>query len=89
MSVELIHVGFGSYVALNRAMAILSPESAPVKRMIQQARAEGKAIDATYGRKTKSIIVLDNGQVMLSGLNSETIASRWENARSSRQGADE
>ncbi|MHB1415846.1 MAG: DUF370 domain-containing protein [Chloroflexota bacterium] len=76
MAVELVHIGFGNIVALNRALAIMSPDSAPIKRLIQEARDRNTLIDLTYGRKTKSVIVLDSGHLVLAALQPETIASR-------------
>lgn len=76
MPVELVHVGFGNIVALNRALAIMSPDSAPIKRIIQEARDRNVLIDLTYGRKTKSVIVLDSGHLVLVALQPETIAAR-------------
>ena len=76
MPVELVHVGFGNIVALNRALAIMSPDSAPIKRMIQESRDKNTLIDLTYGRKTKAVIVLDSGHLVLAALQPETIAGR-------------
>lgn len=76
MPVDLVHVGFGNIVALNRALAIMSPDSAPIKRMIQEARDANSLIDLTYGRKTKAVIVLDSGHLVLAALQPETIAGR-------------
>ncbi|MHB1132854.1 MAG: DUF370 domain-containing protein [Chloroflexota bacterium] len=76
MSVELVHVGFGNIVALNRALAIMSPDSAPIKRLIQEARDKNTLLDLTYGRKTKSVIVLDSGHLVLTSLQPGTIAGR-------------
>ena len=76
MAVELVHVGFGNIVALNRALAIMSPDSAPIKRLIQEARDKSVLIDLTYGRKTKSVLVLDSGHLVLTALQPETIAGR-------------
>ena len=76
MAVELVHVGFGNIVALNRALAIMSPDSAPIKRLIQDSRDKNVLIDLTYGRKTKGVIVLDSGHVVLVALQPETIAAR-------------
>ena len=72
----LIHVGFGNIVNTSKIIAIVSPESAPVKRLVQSAREKGMAIDATQGRKTKSVLVMENSQVVLSALLPETIAGR-------------
>lgn len=76
MPVDLVHVGFGNIVALNRALAIMSPDSAPIKRIIQEARDNNTLIDLTYGRKTKAVIVLDSGHLVLAALQPETIAGR-------------
>ncbi|MCI8462300.1 MAG: DUF370 domain-containing protein [Lachnospiraceae bacterium] len=72
----LIHIGFGNIVNTSKIIAIVSPESAPVKRLVQSAREKGMAIDATQGRKTKSVLVMENSQVVLSALLPETIAGR-------------
>lgn len=72
----LIHIGFGNIVNTSKIIAIVSPESAPIKRLVQSAREKGMAIDATQGRKTKSVLVMENSQVVLSALLPETIAGR-------------
>ncbi len=72
----LIHIGFGNIVNTAKIVAIVSPDSAPIKRMVQRAREEGVAIDATQGRKTKSVLVMETGQVVLSALLPETVAGR-------------
>lgn len=72
----LIHIGFGNIVNTSKIIAIVSPESAPVKRLVQSAREKGMAIDATQGRKTKAVLVMENSQVVLSALLPETIAGR-------------
>ncbi len=73
---RLIHIGFGNIVNAGKIIAVVSPDSAPVKRMVQKARELGTAIDATQGRKTKSVLVMDNSQLVLSALLPETIAQR-------------
>ena len=73
---KLINIGFGSMVAANRLLAIVSPESAPIKRLIQEAKERSMCIDATYGRKTKSVILMDTDHVILSAIQPETIAGR-------------
>jgi extracellular matrix regulatory protein A len=88
VSVELVHIGFGSVVAINRVMAVVSPDSAPVKRMVQQARQEGRAIDVTYGRKTKAVIVLDNGYLVLAAIQPETIVGRLAQQRAGQSEHD-
>lgn len=73
---RLIHIGFGNIVNTGKIIAIVSPESAPVKRMVQKAREDGTAIDATQGRKTKAVLVMENSRIVLSALLPETIAGR-------------
>lgn len=81
MSTELVHVGFGNILAIDKAIAIVSPGSAPIKRMIQEARNKGLLIDLTTGRRTKAIIVMDSGHVVLAALNPETLAGRLAASR--------
>ena len=76
MSIQLLNIGFGNMVSANRVMAIISPESAPIKRMVQDARYKGLLIDATYGRKTRAVLVMDSGQIVLSAIQPETVAHR-------------
>ena len=73
---QLINIGFGSLVSARRLVAVVSPESAPIKRLAQEARERGILIDATYGRRTKAILVMDNDHVVLSALSPEAIAGR-------------
>ena len=73
---SLIHIGFGNIVNAGKIVAVVSPDFAPVKRMVQKARELGTAIDATQGRKTKSVLVMENSQLVLSALLPETIAQR-------------
>ncbi|MCR5031331.1 MAG: DUF370 domain-containing protein [Lachnospiraceae bacterium] len=73
---KLIHIGFGNIVNVEKIIAIVSPDSAPVKRLVQRAREEGSVIDATQGRKTKSVLVMENSQIVLSALLPETISGR-------------
>ena len=73
---RLINIGFGNMVAANRLVAIVSPESAPIKRIIQDAREGGSLIDATYGRRTRAVIVTDSGHIILSAVQPETVANR-------------
>jgi len=72
----LVNIGFGNIVAANRIIAIVSPESAPIKRIIQEAREKGILIDATYGRRTRAVIVTDSSHVILSAVQPETVANR-------------
>ena len=75
---KLINVGFGSMVSAQRLIAVVGPDSAPIKRMIQEARDAGNLIDATYGRKTKAVLIMDSDHVVLSALSPEAIAGRVE-----------
>ena len=75
---KLINIGFGSMIAANRLLAIVEPDSAPIKRVIQEARDRGMLIDASYGRKTKSVILMDTDHVILSAIQPETLQARWQ-----------
>ena len=74
---KLINIGFGNMVSAGRIITIVSPESAPIKRIIQDARDNGMLIDATYGRRTRAVIVMDSGHVILSAIQPETVANRF------------
>ncbi|MDD2201523.1 MAG: DUF370 domain-containing protein [Firmicutes bacterium] len=76
MDIKLVNIGFGNMVSANRVVAIVSPESAPIKRIIQEGRQRGMVIDATYGRKTRAVIIADSGHVVLSAVQPETVAHR-------------
>ncbi|MCR5558867.1 extracellular matrix/biofilm regulator RemA [Schwartzia sp. (in: firmicutes)] len=76
MDIKLINIGFGNIVMANRIVAIVSPESAPIKRIVQEAREKGSVIDATYGRRTRSVIVTDSSHIILSAVQPETVAHR-------------
>jgi hypothetical protein len=76
MKINLVNVGFGNVVAAQRIVAIVSPESAPIKRLREEAGSDGRLIDATYGRKTRSIIITDSNHVVLSPIQPETVAQR-------------
>lgn len=78
MLVRLISIGFGNLVSVERIISIVSPESAPIKRMIQDVREKGLLIDASFGRSTRSVIIMDSGNVILSAANTETLAARIE-----------
>ena len=75
---KLINIGFGSMVAANRLLAIVAPDSAPIKRVVQEARDRGMLIDASYGRKTKAVLRLYTDHVILSALTPEVITARWQ-----------
>ncbi|RSK26973.1 DUF370 domain-containing protein [Bacillus sp. HMF5848] len=74
--IKLINMGFGNIVSANRIISIVSPESAPIKRLIQDARERGQLIDATYGRRTRAVIVMDSDHIILSAVQPETVAQR-------------
>ena len=76
MDIKLINIGFGNIVSANRMIAIVSPESAPIKRIIQEARDHGMLIDATYGRRTRAVLIADSGHVILSAVQPGTVAHR-------------
>ena len=73
---KLINIGFGNMVAAGRLIAIVSPDSAPIKRMVQEARDRGVLIDATYGRKTRSVVIMDSDHIVLSAIQPDTVAAR-------------
>lgn len=75
---QLINIGFGNIVSANRIISIVSPESAPIKRIIQEAKDNGTAIDATYGRRTRAVIIMDSGHIILSAVQPETVAGRLD-----------
>ena len=75
---QLINIGFGNIVSANRIISIVSPESAPIKRIISDAKETGMAVDATYGRRTRAVIIMDSGHVILSAVQPETVANRLE-----------
>lgn len=75
---KFINIGFGNIVSANRLIAIVSPESAPIKRIIQDARDTGKLVDATYGRRTRAVIIMDSEHVILSAVQPETVANRLD-----------
>ena len=80
---KLINIGFGNMVSANRLIAIVSPESAPIKRIIQEARDKGSLIDATYGRRTRAVIIMDSDHLVLSAIQPETMANRLSDASES------
>lgn len=73
---KLINIGFGNMVSATRLVAIVSPESAPIKRIMQEAKDRGRCVDATYGRRTRAVIITDSDHVILSAIQPETIANR-------------
>lgn len=77
---KLINIGFGNMVSANRLIAIVSPESAPIKRIVQEARDKGSLIDATYGRRTRTVIIMDSDHIILSAVQPETVANRLDSS---------
>lgn len=86
---KLINIGFGNMVSANRLVAIVGPESAPIKRIIQDVRDRGQLIDATYGRRTRAVIVMDSGHVILSAIQPETVAGRMAGKIEAENAAEE
>ena len=85
---KLVNIGFGNMVSASRMVAVISPESAPIKRIIADARDKGQLIDATYGRRTRAVIVTDSGHIVLSAIQPETVAGRMA-GRSDKDDAEE
>lgn len=83
MDIELVHIGFGNILAMNRVIAMASPNSAPTKRAIQEGKNKGLLIDMTNGRRTKAVIFLDSGHIILAALAPETITGRLQASRTS------
>lgn len=77
----MINIGFGNYVAKSKIVAVISPESAPVKRLISSAKANDKLVDATYGRSTRAVIVTESGQIILASIVPDTLAGRFEDIK--------
>lgn len=75
---KLVNIGFGSLVAAGRILAVVDPDSAPIKRVIQEARDRGMLIDASYGRKTQSVLLMDTDHVILSALTTQVMGERWQ-----------
>jgi len=89
VDIKLVNIGFGNIVSANRIIAIVSPESAPIKRIIQEARDRGMLIDATYGRRTRAVIITDSDHVVLSAVQPETVANRLGNDKNSMEDEEE
>ena len=86
---KLINIGFGNMISAGRLVAIVSPDSAPIKRMVQEARDRGTLIYATYGRRTQSVLIMDNDHLVLSALQPDTVASRLESREAPEAEEDE
>ena len=82
---KLVNIGFGSMIAANRLLAVVDPDSAPIKRVVQEARDRGMLIDASYGRKTKAVILMDTDHVILSALTTDTLSARWEDKQEEKE----
>ena len=82
---KLINIGFSSLVAAGRVLAIMDPDSAPIKRVVQEAKERGMLIDASYGRKTKAVLLMDTDHVILSALTPEVLSSRWTGKESQEE----
>ena len=82
---KLINIGFGSMVAANRVLAIMDPDSAPIKRVVQEAKERGMLVDASYGRKTKSVLLMDTDHVILSAMTPDTLSERWTSSQKEEQ----
>ena len=78
---KLINIGFGSMIAAGRVLSVLAPDSAPIKRVMQEAKERGMLIDASYGHKTKAVILMDTDHVILSAQEPEVLAQRWEQSK--------
>lgn len=86
---KLINIGFGNMVSATRLIAIVSPDSAPIKRIIQEARDRGMLVDATYGRRNRAVIITDSDHIILSAIQPETIANRLEVTDNEEEDIDE
>ena len=85
---RLVNIGFGNIVAADRLIAIVSPESAPIRRLIQEAREDGRLVDGTCGRRTRAVVVMDSGHVGLSAIQPETVANRLDTPGAGADDAD-
>ncbi len=89
MGIKLVSIGFGNIVAANRLVAIVSPESAPIRRIIREGRERGMLIDVTFGRRTRAVMIADSGHVILTAVQPETVAQRVRLAQAQDPEADE
>lgn len=85
---KLVSIGFGSMIAAQRVVAMLSPDSAPIKRLAQEARERGVLVDASFGRKTQAVLIMDSGHVILSSLSPETLGGRFDEEQEKREDAN-
>lgn len=89
MSNKIINIGFGNIVLSDRVITVLSPDSAPIKRLVQDSKERGKVVDATYGRKTRSVIITDCDYIVLSAIQPETISQRFDSQKKIKRKEDE
>ena len=82
---KLINIGFGSAISASRMLAVIAPDSAPIKRLVQEARDRGMLIDASFGRKTQSVILMDTDHIILSAVAPETISGRWKDKEEEKE----
>ena len=86
---KLINIGFGSMISAARVLAVVAPDSAPIKRVVQEARERGMLIDASYGRKTKSVILMDTDHVILSAITPDAVSARWTDKQNTQYEEEE
>lgn len=86
MEINLINIGFGNMISAQRLVGIVSPDSAPIKRLIQESRDDGTLVDATYGRRTRAVLIMDSGHVILSAVQPETVAHRLDTREDAEKG---
>ena len=86
---KLINIGFGSMISAARVLAVVAPDSAPIKRVVQEARERGMLLDASYGRKTKSVILMDTDHVILSAITPEAVSARWTDKQNTQYEEEE
>lgn len=89
MEITLINIGFGNMISAQRLVGIVSPDSAPIKRLIQESRDNGMLVDATYGRRTRAVLIMDSGHVILSAVQPETVAHRLDTREDGEKGKKE
>ena len=86
---KLVNIGFGSLVSAGRILAVVAPDSAPIKRVVQEARDRGMLIDASYGRKTRAVLLMDTDHVILSALTTQVVGDRWQGKLSEEENTEE
>ena len=86
---KLVNIGFGSLVSAGRILAVVDPDSAPIKRVVQEARDRGMLIDASYGRKTRAVLLMDTDHVILSALTTQVVGDRWQGKLSEDEDTEE